>query len=194
MLNKFGLLLSKFRSAIERCSLFISTSLLYIGTFGNPTVVVKKNCQFGHSVKLMATDGGSIFIGERTSLADHVQVTVQGGRLTIGDDVFIGIGSIIVCRDEVFIGSNSLIAEYVVIRDQDHSLEVRPVRNSGFQTSPVHIGQDVLVGCKSSILRGSYVGDRSVIGAHSLVKSHIAEDMLAMGIPAKAVKRLSGES
>lgn len=193
MSSKFKLLIRKFRSTVALCNCFISTLFSYIDAFGNPAIVIKKNCQFGRAVKLAATDGGSISIGERTSLGDHVQITAQGGRLTIENDVFVGVGSIIVCREDVFIGRDTLIAEYVVIRDQDHRLDSRPVRISGFHTSPVYIGQDVWIGCKASILRGSYVGDRCVIGAHALVKSHIPVGMLATGIPARAVKRLSGE-
>lgn len=38
------------------------------------------------------------------------------------------------------------------------------------------------------------MGDRCVIGAHSLVRSNIADDMLALGIPAKAIKRVVSRS
>lgn len=190
MSNKFILFLRKFRSAAARCRCFVSTLFCYINAFGNPAIVIKKNCQFGFSVKLTATDGGVISIGERTKLGDHVQIITQGGRVIIENDVFVGSGSIIVSRENIFIGRDTLIAEYVVIRDQDHSFDSRPVRSSGFHTSPVYIGQDVWVGCKASILRGSHVGDRCVIGAHALVKSYMPDDMLAVGIPARAVKRL----
>lgn len=169
---------------------FISTASCYALAMGNPALTIGKNCHFKKSVNILVTDGGSVSIGARSSLSDGVKIVVQGGRLTIAEDVFIGIGCIIVCKESIFIGRGTLIAEYVVIRDQDHNIDSRPVRNSGFHTSPIHIGEDVWIGCKASILRGATVGDRCVIGAHALVKSHIPDDMLAVGTPARVVKRI----
>ena len=170
----------------------LSTASCYCQAIGNPALTIGKNCQFGKSIKLVVTDGGSISIGARSSFCDHVNIAVQGGKLTVAEDVFIGVGCIIVCKENIFIGKDSLIAEYVVIRDQDHSINSRPVRNAGFHTSPIHIGEDVWIGCKASILRGATLGDRCVIGAHALVKSRIPDGMLAVGVPARVVKRIEG--
>ena len=186
----FYLLICKCKSIYLHFMNLISTLYFYIFVFCNPLINIGKNCKFGKAVKILVTDDGFISIGSRTYFGDNVQIIVQKGKLSIDDDVFIGTGSIIVCRDRIAIGRDTLIAEYVVIRDQDHSINSRPIRNSGFHTSPIYIGQDVWIGCKASILRGSSVGDRCVIGAHALVKSRIADDMLALGVPARAVKRV----
>lgn len=187
-LSAVHVFIRKVRSAFSKLMNLVSTASCYWLAIGNPAITIGKNCQFGKSIKLLVTDGGSISIGARTSFCDHVQIVVQGGRLTVAEDVFIGIGCIIVCKENISIGKDSLIAEYVVIRDQDHIINSRPVRKSGFRTSPIHIGQDVWIGCQVTILRGAFVGDRCVIGAHALVKSHIAEDMLAVGLPAHSIQ------
>ena len=88
-------------------------------------------------------------------LSDDVRVDTQGGQVIFGDNVFVGTGSVIVCRSRVEVGSDSLIAEYVVIRDQDHRTDTRPLSSAGFYTSPIRIGRDVWIGCKASILRGA---------------------------------------
>ena len=190
MQNYLYLLLRKVKSTIYFLNSTLSTIATYAAAFGNPVITIKKGCRFGKSVKLMATDGGAIFIGNRTCLGDSVQIVAQRGRVTIEDEVFIGAGSIIVCKDDIFIGKDTLIAEYVVIRDQDHRTDSRPLRLSGFHSTPIRIGHDVWIGCKATVLRGSSIGDRCVIGAHALVKSHIADDMLAVGTPARAVRRV----
>ena len=59
-----------------------------------------------------------------------------------------------------------------------------------FKTRPIYIGNDVWIGCKAIVLRGAYMGYRSVIGARALVKSRILNDMLAVGVPARVVKRI----
>lgn len=142
---------------------------------------------------MRATDGGRIVLGRRVHISDNVKLVVQGGIVIIEDDVFIGVGAIIVCKESIFIGRDSLISEYVVVRDQDHDTRARPIKNSGFLTSPIHIGSDVWVGCKATILRGSVVGARCVVGAHALVNSHIDEDMLVVGVPARAIRTVDSD-
>ena len=180
----------KMRSLAIILSRAIVNNLHYLRIVGNPAIKIDRRCLFGRSVKLIATDGGVISMGSGASLGDYVQLIVQGGKLTIEDNVFVGTGSIIVCREKIFIGQDTLIAEYVVIRDQDHSTETRPIRKSGFHISPIKIGRDVWIGCKATILRGANVGDHCVIGAHALVKSTIPNGMLAVGVPARVVKRI----
>lgn len=184
------ILIRKIRSSYSVLMNFFFTASCYALAIGNPALIIGKNCHFKQSVKISITDGGSVSIGAGSTFADGVKIDVQGGQLTIAENVFIGIDCIIVCKEKIFIGKDTLIAEYVVIRDQDHSIDSRPVRKSGFHTSPIHIGEDVWIGCKASILRGAYIGDRCVVGAHALVKSHIADDMLAVGLPAQATRRL----
>jgi acetyltransferase-like isoleucine patch superfamily enzyme len=183
------LFIGKVVSAFIRFKSYMMTMTVYSCVFFNRQIVIGKSCSFGRSVLLKATDGGSITIGQRASLGDCVQIVAQYGRVIIEDDVHIGFGSIVVCQQDIFIGRDTLIAEYVVIRDQDHNIRTRPIRGAGFITSPIRIGQDVWIGCKATILRGATIGDRCVIGAHALVKSEIPEDMLAMGIPAHAIRR-----
>ena len=178
----------KLQSAVVHFSDWIFTVWCYLKAFCNPAISIASNCSFARGVKLQATDGGSISLGCRVSLADGVQIVTQGGRIDIKDDVFIGVGSIIVSRESVEIGRDSLIAEYVVIRDQDHRTDARPLRLAGFNSSPIRIGNDVWIGCKATVLRGSSIGDRCVIGAHALVKSTIPEDMLAVGVPARVIR------
>lgn len=184
------IVIRKFRSIFLRLDNFLSTLNCYGSAIFNPALRIEKNCQFKKSIKLVATDGGSISIGKGSCLSEHVQIVAQGGHVAIGDNVFIGTGCMIVSKSSIFIGNDSLIAEYVVIRDEDHLIDSRPIRSAGFKTTPIYIGNDVWIGCKATVLRGAYVGNRSVIGAHALVKSRIPDDMLAVGVPARVVKRL----
>lgn len=182
--------LRKFRSLVSHVFAKLLTFKRYISVIGNPSIKIDKNCQFGLFSKLAATDGGLILLGRNVCLADRTHIVSHGGRITIEDNVFIGAGSMVVCREDVFIGRDTLIAEYVVIRDQDHRTDARPLSQSGFLTKPIHIGRDVWIGCKASILRGASVGDRSVVGAHSLVRSKIPPNSLAVGAPARVVRRI----
>lgn len=188
----FFILLRKIRSFLSHLSFLYAKLCVFVSAFCNSAITIGAGCSFGKAVKLKATDGGRIQIGQGVCLSDGVQITVYAGCLTIEDGVFIGIGSIIVCQEKITIGSNSLIAEYVVIRDQDHRTDIKPLVISGFHTDPISIGRDVWIGCKATVLRGSIIGDRCVIGAHALVNSIFLDNVLAVGIPARAIKSVSG--
>lgn len=169
-------------------SISVQMSAVFSGT-----VKIGGGCSFGKDTKLRATDGGKIVIGSRTSFGANVTVIAKGGAVIIGDDVFVGDGTIIVSRDLVEVGSDSLIAEYVVIRDQDHEIDSRPIRIAGFKVAPVRVGRDVWIGCKASVLRGVSIGDGAVIGAHSLVRNSVEAGVLAAGTPARIVRRVVSE-
>lgn len=171
----------------------VRTARTRFAAFFNSHIHIGAECHFGRAVRLKATDDGRIDLGQRVHLSDGVQIVVQSGTLTIGDDVFIGHGCVIVCRDRIEILSDTLIAEYVVIRDQDHRIAKRPIRIAGFQSSPIRIGCDVWIGAKASVLRGGSVGDRSVVGAHALVRTPIPCDVLAAGVPAKVIRSLDSD-
>ena len=78
-----------------------------------------------------------------------------------------------------------------------HNLEAADTRpdvyglliSAKFNTTPINTGSDVWIVCKEILLRVFYVGNPSVIGARALVKSRIPKDLLAVGVPARLVKR-----
>jgi len=56
------------------------------------------------------------------------------------------------------------------------------------------IGNDVWIGCNSTILRGVTIGDGAVIGANSLVNKDVPPYAIVVGSPAKIIKyRFSDE-
>jgi acetyltransferase-like isoleucine patch superfamily enzyme len=147
--------------------------------------------RFDTGALLSATDQGAIRIGNRVSLGRMTRVVARGGKVSIGDDVFVGDGSVIVGLAGIEIGEGTQLAEYVVIRDQDHDMTSRPFITGRFRSMPIVIGRDCWLGAKVTVLKGSRIGDGAVIGAHSLVRGDIPAHTLAVGSPAKVVKRFS---
>jgi acetyltransferase-like isoleucine patch superfamily enzyme len=168
----------------------ISKYYLFKYQWLSASIDIRQNVKFKSHVHLSATDGGNIRIGCNVSICSNVRIVAQKGTIIIGDNVHIGENSIITSKEHIEIGKDCLIAEYVVIRDQDHSIETRPINRAGFVTSPITIGNDVWLGSKSTILRGSIIGDGAVIGAHSLVNKKIEAYTLAVGTPAKEIKKI----
>jgi len=164
---------------------YLSTKLFY------KDISISRDINIGKGVLCKATDGGTLSMGKGVSLGQNVRIEAKGGNILIGENVFIGDGCIIVSQEHIGIGPYCQIAEYVVIRDQDHSASSRPIKNAGFETAPIEIGEDVWIGAKATIIKGSSVGDRSIIGAHSLVRTDIPSFSLAAGIPAEVKKKIS---
>jgi sugar O-acyltransferase (sialic acid O-acetyltransferase NeuD family) len=52
-----------------------------------------------------------------------------------------------------------------------------------------HIGEYVVVGCNATLLPGSWVGDRAVVGANSLAHGTVEPDTTVFGIPARTIRR-----
>lgn len=56
--------------------------------------------------------------------------------------------------------------------------------------SNVHIGKNIWVGSRSIVLQGVTIGDNSVIGAGSVVTKDVPQNTVAVGRPAKIVKKI----
>jgi acetyltransferase-like isoleucine patch superfamily enzyme len=153
-------------------------------------VCIASDAQFGREVSLSSTDGGSIVIEEGVTIGTNTKLVAKGGCIHIERNVFVGDGVVITSMQQVRIGSGSQIAEYVVIRDQDHRIGNGPVRKSGFLCAPIQIGRDCWIGAKATILRGSSIGEGSVIGAHSLVRGDIPANCVAAGAPARPIRHI----
>lgn len=145
----------------------------------------------GRQVRFHVTDGGKLTLSEYLGVADFSHIFVKRGHLAIGSRVHLGIGTIIACRNQITIGDDTLIAEYVTIRDQDHLYGGGLVTaHSGFATAPIVIGDNVWIGAKVTITKGVTIGSNAVIGANSVVTTNIPADVVAAGVPARVIREI----
>lgn len=119
----------------------------------------------------------------------------NNARLHIGTDV--GISSACIwCDESIEIGNHVRIGGDCLILDTDcHSLDYldrRTLKTDRVQTKtkPVVIGDDVLIGARSIILKGVQIGARTVIGAGSVVTQDIPEDSIAAGNPCQVIRHI----
>lgn len=116
-----------------------------------------------------------------------------GGRLTLGDRVGLS-NSTIVCMSAVSIADDVFLGGGSRIYDTDfHSLRAsergRP-GNPGTRTAPVTIGRRVFVGGHSILLKGIELGEESVVGAGSVVRSSVPAHEIWAGNPAVPLRRM----
>jgi acetyltransferase-like isoleucine patch superfamily enzyme len=146
-----------------------------------------------------------IHIGKDTMIGTHVALSagmVPGQQcltnpvVRIGDRCLIGRGSGIVGHLAIDIGNDVWTGNHVYITDQNHGYERTDVPIS-LQTQPeeaVVIGDGSWIGAGSVILPGANIGKHVAIGANSVVNGDIPDYSVAVGAPARVVKRFSQES
>ena len=113
------------------------------------------------------------------------------GVIEIGDNTDIGNGTILYASKAgggITIGCNTVIAAQCYIIDMDHGTKSgKLIQKQQNIVSPINIGNDVWLGANVTVLKGSNIGDGSVIGAKALVKGKVGENQIAVGIPAKEI-------
>jgi acetyltransferase-like isoleucine patch superfamily enzyme len=152
--------------------------------------------------------GSSVSIGENvrinseffSNLLGLYQRTIiiarSGGQITIGDNVGIS-GSTIYARGHITIGDHTVIGANCKILDNDfHSLDPEERDNDIFDnlvTKDVVLGKSVFVGCNCILLKGTEIGDRSVIGAGSVLSGKFPPDSVIAGNPARVIRTIDHE-
>ena len=117
---------------------------------------------------------------------------LSGAELTIGNNVGMSSTRMWI-RDSVTIGDNVKVGACVLITDTDaHPLDylARRTSNEGTKSAPIVIEDDVWVGAHSIILKGVTIGERSIIGAGSVVTKSIPADCVAAGNPCKIIRKI----
>ena len=119
----------------------------------------------------------SLFIGKNVQINDYVHITAY---------------------QHVEIGDNVLLASKIYISDCSHGsykgneMDSNPKiapNNRELITSPVQICDNVWIGEFVSILPGVTIGEGSIIGANSVVSKNIPPYVIAVGSPARPIKK-----
>ena len=118
-------------------------------------------------------------------------------RLEIGDHTYIGYNAHIMACGDMKIGSNVVIADKVYISDNQHGFQdvTRPIMPQPLtHPGPVIIEDEVWLGEGVCVMPNVKIGKHSVIGANSVVTKDIPPYSVAVGVPAKIIKRYNFET
>jgi acetyltransferase-like isoleucine patch superfamily enzyme len=116
------------------------------------------------------------------------QVTTRKAAAVLGNDVRITHYTVIGVEESVSIEDLTQVGEHCSIRDHDHDASARSMHEGSVVCSPVIIGEDSWIGRGVAVLKGSCIGEGAVIGANAVVRGHIPQDAVAVGIPARVVR------
>jgi acetyltransferase-like isoleucine patch superfamily enzyme len=93
------------------------------------------------------------------------------------------------------VGEETAIGPGCYLTDHDHGpdLSVAPLQQP-MVSKPTHIGKYVWLGANVVVLKGVTIGDRTIVGAGSVVTKSLPPDVIAAGVPARVIRsRLPGE-
>lgn len=117
--------------------------------------------------------------------------------LTIRRHVFINRFTSIACANRIVIGEDVIIAERCFISDNGHAYRNvdGPIRDDGLIVyGEVHIGAGSWIGSHSVITGDVRMGRHCVLGANSVLNRSIPDFCVAVGAPARIVKRYDPET
>jgi len=111
-----------------------------------------------------------------------------GSNISLGDSVYFNYNCVILDVNTVEIGDRVLIGPNVQIYPATHPIQ-SGIRSSGLELGkPIKIGSDVWIGGGAIILPGVTIGDKTVIGAGSVVTKDLPGHVVAAGNPCRIIK------
>ncbi len=145
--------------------------LLVVFDCDNGTLLIGPNARHGFAMNIRIGQDSTVKIGaDVTTTTMCIVSAVEGATVEFGDDVMIA-------------SENQFRADDGhPIFDVDSGLRVNPVKD-------IRIGSHVWFGAQAIALGGAVVGDGSVIGFRSVVTRTIPNNCIAVGTPAKVVRR-----
>jgi maltose O-acetyltransferase len=112
-----------------------------------------------------------------------------GYNIESGENVYFNVNCVVLDTMKITIGSNVLFGPGVHIYTASHPLDAVS-RQKVSVSKPVSIGNDCWIGGNVVICPGVTIGDGCVIGAGSVVTKDIPDYSMAVGNPAKIIRKL----
>lgn len=148
---------------------------------GHQYINIGNNFRAGINTKIEAWDSyrgkqfsnsPSIIIGDNVNWMNNCQISAVG---------------------KVVINSGCLFGDNVFITDNFHgngsNLSMPPIERDLFHKGNVIIGKNVWIGRNVAIMPGVTIGDGAIIGANAVVTHDVPANCIAVGVPAKVIKK-----
>lgn len=156
----------------------------------------------GYGAKIVG--GKNITIMEKAQIMPYsMMVSLGGGKIEIGKGATVSMFSRIGCAGYIKIGDYVAMGPNCFIADYNHEYQniSIPIKKQGRHFTPkpdsspnIEIGDGSWLGTHVAIAGNIKIGRHCVIGANSVVTKDIPDYSVAVGSPAKVIKRYNFES
>lgn len=152
-------------------------------TIINPLKITPRYISVGHGVYVFSNariEGISRY--NNNSYTPHIRLC---------DGVSIQQGLHLTCANHIEIGKNTAVAANVTITDIHHpykNIDI-PIERQDIEVSEVVIGEDCKIYNGAVILPGVHIGRHVTVGANAVVNINIPDFCVAVGSPARIIKR-----
>lgn len=120
-----------------------------------------------------------------------ILIDKKNGECTIGNNCRLN-GVYIHAKSRIIIGSNTVIAAGVNIIDSNGHQVTSGNRTSGRdKPEEIIIGENVWIGLNAIILKGTRIGNNSIVGAGSVVKGIFPNNVIIQGNPAVIINQIN---
>jgi maltose O-acetyltransferase len=132
----------------------------------------------------------------RVGAGVHFELTFRcefGFNIELGDDFYANFDCIMLDGGGITIGDDVLLGPRVSIYTTNHALDPTERKAGACIAKRVVIEDDVWVGGGVTINPGVQIGRGSVIGSGSVVTSSVPADTVAAGVPARVLRCITAE-
>lgn len=148
--------------SLNRCQFFISGN--------NNTIIIGNECRLSKMIFWMQDDNNTIIVGDKTSIGERTGLTtLEGTKIEIGKDCMLSFD--------------------ISVRTSDSHSIMDENGNRINNAKDITIGNHCWIGSECLILKGTSLGDNSILGARSiLTKQYTATNCVLTGAPAKVIR------
>jgi acetyltransferase-like isoleucine patch superfamily enzyme len=176
---------------------------------GRATCRLEEGAFLSHSARIRNALGDSsrIVIGANSHVRGELMIFAHGGRISIGEWCYVGVGTRIWSGASIDIGNRVLVSHSVnifdnlthPIRASERHAQARQIFKTGHPSDiflddkPVRIGDDAWIGACAIIMRGVTVGQGGIVAAGAVVTKDVPAYSIVAGNPAVVVRELSAD-
>jgi acetyltransferase-like isoleucine patch superfamily enzyme len=163
---------------------------------GEANSLIAKDGSFLENLTVRITgSNNNIIIGENVRIYSNCSILIFGNNCTveIGANTTIRSYSILECGEnntQIKIGNDCMFSNHIHVRTHDSHFIYSNETNIRLNIpKSVEIGNHVWIAAWVTVLKGVRIGSGAVVGVNSLVTHDVDENSVAVGIPAKIVKK-----
>ena len=163
--------------------------LAVLATNAHADVRIERPVHIGPRFRLYMPDGGTFHVGPGCDFRrDFICEIYGGGSVVIGAGTTFTASALLQITTSLTIGQRCALGQELFVADGNHKWRDpdRHLLDQGYDYNPLVFGDGAIIMTKSTVLAS--VGERALVGAHSLVTKPVPAFCFAAGTPARVIE------